>query len=338
MCNGCLDEDGDGYTTCEGDCDDSNTEQGFNTHPDADEICGNQINDNCNDKTDEQPCCSDKDKDGTTDCDGDCNDNDATDSTAPCPTPTPPIASTCSTPVNYFYYPASGCPSTMTNNGSGCCNCNATAAFMSQCSRFGGFEPDTCSCAGGCEPGFPCSPVLVDTAGDGFRLTSAANGVDFDISGKGTPHRRAWTEAGSDDAWLVLDRNGNGVIDSGRELFGNTSPQSPPPDGVEMNGFLALAEYDKRENGGNSDGVIGPADNIYPYLRLWQDVNHDGVSQPEELHTLPSLDVARLHLGYKESKKVDAHGNEFRYRAKVDDARGAKAGRWAWDVFLVSGQ
>jgi hypothetical protein len=46
--------------------------------------------------------------------------------------------------------------------------------------------------------------------------------------------------------------------------------------------------------------------------------------------------VARIHLDYKESKRVDAHGNRFLYRAKVDGARGVKAGRWAWDVFLVS--
>ena len=65
-------------------------------------------------------------------------------------------------------------------------------------------------------------------------------------------------------------------------------------------------------------------------VERWWDGNHDGVSQPEELHTLRSLDVARLHFNYKESKKADEHGNEFRYRAK--------AGRWAWDVFLVPGQ
>jgi hypothetical protein len=84
--------------------------------------------------------------------------------------------------------------------------------------------------------------------------------------------------------------------------------------------------------------MIDSRDAVFPSLRLWRDVNHDGVSQPGELYMLPALDVKRVHLDYKESKKTDDYGNRFRYRAKVDDAKGAKAGRWAWDVFLVAGQ
>ncbi len=62
------------------------------------------------------------------------------------------------------------------------------------------------------------------------------------------------------------------------------------------------------------------------------------MSEASELHSLASLGVTALHLDYKESKRTDEHGNSFRYRAKVDDAKGSKVTRWAWDVFLVKAQ
>ena len=105
---------------------------------------------------------------------------------------------------------------------------------------------------------------------------------------------------------------------------------------MNPNGFIALAEYDKPVNGGNNDGIINNRDAVFSNLRLWQDINHNGVSESSELRALMSLNVKGIWLDYGWSRRTDEYGNIFRYRARVEDTGNANVGHWAWDVFLLA--
>jgi hypothetical protein len=178
------------------------------------------------------------------------------------------------------------------------------------------------------------SPVVIDMDGNGFSMTDTGHGVNFDLDADGPAERLSWTAAGSDDAFLSLDLNQNGVIDSGAELFGNYTPQPPSS---SPNGFIALAEFDKEENGGNANGMIDAGDAVYARLLLWQDTNHNGKSDPGEIRSLAGSGVIEISLDYKRSNRRDEYDNLFYYRSKIQVAKRSSIERWAYDVYLVAG-
>lgn len=230
----------------------------------------------------------------------------------------------CRGVTDYAQY-ASGCFGGFADTGG---SCGRPQFFINKCYQYGeGYDDENCSCEA-------VTPILIDINGDGFSLTDAASGVSFDLEANGVPQQYAWTNPEADDAFLVLDRNGNGFIDDGKELFGNVTSQHAAPEGEQHNGFIALAYFDSPGSGGNGDGKINKLDSVFDSLKLWQDANHNGVSESNELHSLKDLDLKSIGMDYKTSKKVDEYGNRFRYRAKVKDSNDAQLGRWAWDVIL----
>ena len=179
-----------------------------------------------------------------------------------------------------------------------------------------------CAC---CQPACSLqSPIILDVTGGGFLLTDTAQGVLFDISGAGKAVQIAWTAPGAQDAFLCLP-DANGSCDDGKDLFGNFTPQPPSK---TPNGFAALAVYDQPANGGNGDGVIDSRDAIFNRLRLWIDANHDGISQPSEVFTLPSLGVYSISLDYKWDGRTDSYGNIFRYHAQVNPGGAPGVEEW----------
>jgi len=195
------------------------------------------------------------------------------------------------------------------------------------------YVPSQCDCK-------TLSPILIDTTGDGYRLTSAEEGVEFDLNDNGVANERiAWTEVDSDDGWLVLDRNGNGQIDSGAELFGSKTPAYA--DAIEprtSNGFDALLMTEGPSYGGGvADTTIDARDAIYSRLRIWLDRNRNGKAEPGELRSLESMGIVAFGTSYKKIGRKDQHGNEFSLMGDmiVRDGYGGSRTRKVYDVYLT---
>ena len=163
-------------------------------------------------------------------------------------------------------------------------------------------------------PPTPISPLVLDLDGDGIETTHLDVGITFDHNANGLLQHTGFVAA--DDGFLALDLNGNGSIDSGRELFGSNTQLA---DGtLADNGFDALRQYDD-----NSDGVIDSQDAIYNQLKIFRDINQDGVSQEEELFGLGDYHISSLNLNYTLSDYIDENGNEHRQVSSYTDSSGA---------------
>ena len=161
---------------------------------------------------------------------------------------------------------------------------------------------------GGYAPNDLGYPILIDTtphrmSGKArYKLTSVEKSVLFDMNGDGTRERIAWVTDGNQTAFLAIDRNGNGIIDNGTELFGNHTMPSV------SNGFKALAELEKHKQNGATPGTLDSEDSLFAKLLLWHDRNEDGVSVPDEL-SAASENLDGIGLGYSPKQVTDGFGN-----------------------------
>ncbi|WP_295081767.1 calcium-binding protein, partial [Ruminococcus sp.] len=136
-------------------------------------------------------------------------------------------------------------------------------------------------------------PLIFDLGNDGFGIVDKSEGAYFDKDNNGYRERIDWTTT---DAFLALDRNGNGKIDNGSELFGDTTYINGE-DKYAENGFAALQQYDE-----NGDGVINSEDAVFEDLRLWVDANGNGISEESELSTLADHDITSVSAVASEEK------------------------------------
>ncbi len=130
-------------------------------------------------------------------------------------------------------------------------------------------------------------PLSLDLDGDGIETVGTNAGITFDFDGDGLKTGTGWVKG--DDGFLVLDRNGNGQIDNGGELFGVDTVKTNGQ--KASNGFDALKDFDS-----NGDGVFDAQDTQFANVKIWQDANQDGIAQAGELKTLAEHNIVAINL------------------------------------------
>lgn len=165
---------------------------------------------------------------------------------------------------------------------------------------------------------WPRDPLILDLDGDGLQTVGLAGSrVRFDFDGDGVLTRTDW--AGANDALLVWDRNGNGSIDSGAELFGEFTPLQGAPEGtLAANGFAALAALDS-----NGDGVLDASDPAFAELRLWRDASQDGQTGSGEVISLADAGIVSLNLASALKNQRLANGNTLAREGSFTRADGS---------------
>lgn len=165
-----------------------------------------------------------------------------------------------------------------------------------------------------------CTPIVFDLDGLGFEFCGLEDGVFFDINADGSAEFITWTARGRDIGFLWLDRDGDGLVNHGGELFGDATDQ---PYSIAPNGFEALAVFDRISEGGNEDGRISSADQVFRQLRFWSDRNHDARVDPGEVLSLSEAHVRWIDLDYRDARRLDPHGNLIRWvgRVRMSDGR-----------------
>ncbi|WP_371864829.1 hypothetical protein [Neisseria yangbaofengii] len=158
-------------------------------------------------------------------------------------------------------------------------------------------------------------PLVLDLDGDGIETvgTQGYKGALFDHNSDGIRTSTGWISA--DDGLLVIDRNGDGLINNGGELFGDGTVLKDGSNAAH--GYAVLAEFDT-----NSDGKVDAQDADFAKLKVWRDLNQDGVSQEGELFTLAELNIQSLDVAYQDVNTRLGNGNTLAQKGSYTLADG----------------